>query len=105
MARMDRGQGKRIGRHGPMLGTKEERGKMKQAPLLFRGGASKASDQPPPYEPHGPPRAENRPRGGRDSPARAFEGGRALPVAHLVRNAPPQAGHIGPPHPHKKGTP
>src|SRR3546814_10722955 len=31
MARMDRGQGKRIGRHGPMLGTKEERGKMKQA--------------------------------------------------------------------------
>src|SRR3546814_6725619 len=51
MARMDRGQGKRIGRHGPMLGTKEERGQMKQAPPLFRGGASKASAQPPPSEP------------------------------------------------------
>src|SRR3546814_6825280 len=82
--------------HGPMLGTKEERGKMKQAPLLFRGGASKASAQPPPSEPHRPHRAEDLRRGGRDRAARAFEGGVERPVAQLVRKTHPHAVKLGP---------
>src|SRR3546814_2924341 len=83
-----------------MLGTKEERGKMKQAPLLFRGEASKASAQPPPSEPHGPHRAEDLRRGGRDRAARAFEGGVERPVAQLVRKAHPHAVKLGP-HDHR----